>query len=78
MAKSKKYVYRVVQDKTSWTTEIIRRVTSKKTVVTKSQSGFPDVDEAEEWGKSQVKEFVKTHNLIERNKRRSKEREQEQ
>lgn len=78
MAKSKKYVYRVVQDNASWATEIIRRITSKKTVVTKSQSGFPDVDEAEEWGKSEVKALVKTHNLNERNKRRSKEHEQEQ
>jgi len=73
MAKSKKYVCRVVQDNDSWTAEVVRRVTSKKSVVTKSQQGFATDDEAQAWGQNEVKVLVKTTNLNERNKRRAKE-----
>jgi len=73
MAKSKKYVCRVVQDNDSWTAEVVRRVTSKKSVVTKSQQGFATDDEAQAWGLNEVKVLVKTANLNERNKRRAKE-----
>ena len=73
MAKSKKYVYQLEQDEDSWSVNIVRRVTSKRTVVTKSQSGFANEDDAEEWGRNEVRSLVKTHNLNERNKRRAKE-----
>ena len=56
----------------SWTAEVVRRVTSKKSVVTKSQQGFATDDEAEAWGQNEVKILVKTTNLNERNKRRAK------
>ncbi|MDH5471359.1 MAG: DUF3622 domain-containing protein [Gammaproteobacteria bacterium] len=73
MARSKKYVYQLVQENDAWAVEIIRRVTSKKTVLTKRQDGFVTEDEAEAWGKNEVKMLIKTHNLNERNKRRAKE-----
>jgi hypothetical protein len=71
MAKSKKYAYRVVQDNNSWTCEITRRVTSRVTVITKSQAGFTTEDEATAWGQAQVKALLKSTNLNERNKRRA-------
>ena len=71
MAKSKKYAYRVVQDNNSWTTEITRRVTSRVTVVTKSQGEFESEDEATAWGQTEVKALLKSTNLNERNKRRA-------
>lgn len=72
MTKGKKYDYRVVQNDTSWTAEITRRMTSKKTVVSKKQSGFATESEAQEWGKKELESFSK--NLNERNKRRSEQR----
>ena len=73
MAQRKKYDYQIAQDKTGWTTRIIRQVTSKKTVVSKRQDGFSTELEAQEWGKEEIKGFLK--NLTERNKRRSKPQE---
>lgn len=72
MAKSKKYTCRIAQDNDVWTAEVVRRVTSKKSIVTKSQAGFATDDEAEAWGQAEVKTLVKTTNLNERNKRRAK------
>lgn len=72
MTKGKKYVYRVVQDKTTWTAEIVRRVTAKKTVVSKSQGGFATESEAQAWGESELKSF--SQNLNDRNKLRAKQR----
>ena len=74
MAKTKKFDYRIVEDSNCWTAEILRRATSKKTIVSKSQSGFATKAEAEEWGQKELKAFL--HNLNERNKRGSKHREQ--
>ena len=70
MTQSKKYDYQITQDNAGWTTKIIRQVTSKKTVVSKRQAGFSTESEAQEWGKQEMKGFLK--NLTERNKRRSK------
>lgn len=71
MAKGKKFDCRVLKDGDSWTAEIIRRKTSKETVVSKSQSGFTSEDDAQEWAEGELKSFLK--NLNERNKRRSEE-----
>lgn len=73
MTKGKKYDYRVAQDNTGWRAEIIRRVTSKQTVVSKSQGGFATESDAQEWGQKELKAFLQ--NLVERNKRRSRQRE---
>lgn len=72
MTKGKKYDYRVVPGKTGWSAEIIRRVTAKKTVVSKSQDGFATELEAQAWGESELKSF--SQNLNERNKVRAEKR----
>ena len=74
MAKSNKYDFQVTQDNSSWSAQIIRRVTSKKTVVSKSQDGFPSQADAEEWGQKELENFM--HNLKNRNQRHSSQRQQ--
>ncbi|WP_432473627.1 DUF3622 domain-containing protein [Amphritea sp. HPY] len=76
MAKGKKYDYRVVQNGTSWTTEIVRQITSKKTLVSKSQDGFTSEDDAKAWGETELKSF--TQSQSERNQRRNEQRELKQ
>jgi hypothetical protein len=74
MIKGKKYDFRINQMDASWTVEIIRKVTSKKTIVSKRQSGFTSETEAQEWGQKELKVFLQ--NLHEQNKRRSHQKEQ--
>jgi len=72
MTQSKKYDYLVAQDDTGWTTEIIRRVTSRTSVISKSQRGFATEAEAQAWGQKEVEAFLKKLNLAEQEKRRAK------
>lgn len=72
MTQSKKYDYLVAQDETGWTTEIIRRVSSRKSVVSKSQANFATEAEAQQWGEQEVKALIKKTNLAEQEKRRVK------
>jgi hypothetical protein len=69
VTKAKKYDYRVVPNNGSWTAEIVRRASSTKTVVSKSQAGFATEAEAQEWGQREVKSFVQK--LDEQNRHRS-------
>lgn len=75
MEKGKKYDYRVEAEEGGWKAEIIRRATSKKTVVSKSQGGFASEAEAEAWGQSELKLFMINQNK--RNKRHSERRQKE-
>ena len=77
MKQSKKYDCRVIQDNDSWTAEITRRVTSRVTVVSKGKGGFSTEAEAQAWGESEVKAFLKKTNLGEQEKRRAKKIEDE-
>ena len=74
MAKGKKYEFRVKQEDTCWAAEIIRKVTSKKTIVSKLMNGFSSESEAQEWGQRELKTVLK--NLHERNMQRSQQQEQ--
>ena len=70
---SKKYTVRIEQESSGWVGQIIRRASAKKSVVSKSQSGFTTESEAQEWGESELQSFLKS--LGERNKRRAQQRE---
>jgi hypothetical protein len=74
MNKGKRYTCRVVQDGSSWTAEITRRVTAKKRVASKKQGGFATESEARAWGEKELKAFI--NNLNERNMRHSELRKQ--
>lgn len=53
-----KYVYRVVQDDAGWTAGIIRRVTARETMITKSQAGFATEAEAIVWAEKELANFA--------------------
>ena len=72
MTQSKKYSYRVVEENKVWSAEILRRASSKKTIVSKKQDGFASEAEAKSWGEQQVVAFLKNMNERELNKRREK------
>lgn len=78
MKQSKKFSYHLIQDADSWSVEIIRRVTAKKTVVSKRENGFKSEAEAEKWGKDQVDTFLKNLNLNAQRKRRARNNEQDE
>ncbi|WP_144210776.1 DUF3622 domain-containing protein [Shewanella donghaensis] len=69
MIKAKKYDFRVKQVGTTWKTEITRRMTATKTIVSKSHDGFASEAEAEAWGKQELPAFLATQ--AERNKRKT-------
>lgn len=70
MTKGKKYDYRITQDNTTWTAQILRRKTARETIVSKSQDGFTSEAAALEWAQTELKSFLKS--LSDRNKRRTK------
>ena len=74
MTQTKKYDCRIVQGKDGWSAEIIRRVTTKKTAVSKTQDGFATEAEAQAWGEKELKSFLAS--LTERNKRDSEQHRQ--
>ena len=76
MSKSKKYDFRAVQENSEWKAEIIRRVTSRKVVVSKSQSGFSSEADALKWGEEELKTFIS--NLGKKNERDSLLRKQKE
>lgn len=72
MTQSKKYSFLTVQEKNSWRADIIRRASAKKTIVSKTQSGFETETEATEWAEKELVLF--TAKQSERNKRQSQKR----
>lgn len=77
MTQSKKYSCRVSQDGTTWTAEIVRRASAKKSIVTTKQAGFASEAEAQAWGETEVTGFLKKLNENESKKRREKKAELE-
>lgn len=67
MTTGKKYDFRVVQGSDGWSAEIVRRITTKKTVVSRSQGGFASEAEAQAWGQEELKVFLQRQS--ERNRR---------
>lgn len=69
MSKSKKYDFRVSQLDNGWKTEITRRMTATKTVVSKSHDGFASEAEAKAWGELELQGYLAAQ--MERNKRKT-------
>jgi hypothetical protein len=72
MKESKKYSIRTSQEKDTWSAEIIRRASAKKTIVSKTQAGFKTEAEATEWAEKELVLF--TAKQSEQNKRRGQKR----
>ncbi|OEF25143.1 DUF3622 domain-containing protein [Vibrio rumoiensis] len=66
---SKKYDFQLIEKRNGWAAEIIRQITSRRTIVSKRQLGFTTEAEAKEWAEKELIEFQKIQ--TERNKRRS-------
>ncbi|MBT3506591.1 MAG: DUF3622 domain-containing protein [Methylococcales bacterium] len=72
MKESKKYSIRTSQEKDTWSAEVIRRASAKKTIVSKTQAGFKTEAEATEWAEKELVIF--TAKQSEQNKRREQKR----
>lgn len=72
MAQQNKFDYRIKQDGDKWDAEITRRVTARKTSVSKRQKGFETQELAEQWAKEQLGDFLE--NLQASNKRKAEKR----
>ena len=72
MPKSRKYSSRVLQSESGWQAAIIRRMTSKKQIVTKSKDGFSTQEEAQNWVDTELKSFLER--LSEQSKERAAKR----
>ena len=60
MTKSKKYDYKVEQQGSTWSVQIIRKASKNKNVISKQQDDFTSVKEAKAWGEEQLLEFSST------------------
>ena len=72
MAQQNKFDYRIKQDGDKWNAEITRRVTARKTSVSKRKKGFETKELAEQWAKEELISFLE--NLQASNKRKAEKR----
>ncbi|GAA4881420.1 DUF3622 domain-containing protein [Ferrimonas pelagia] len=72
MAQTKKYDFRVTEKGGKWSAAIVRKVTARRTAVSKKQGGFATEAEAISWGETELKAFLES--LTERNKRKAEGR----
>jgi len=63
MSTNKKYDYQIEQRNSIWTAQITRKVTSKKTVISKEKTDFTSDADATKWAIKTIAEFTKTQNL---------------
>ena len=67
-----KFAVRVSEKRGGWCAEITRQVTSRKTVVSKRETGFESEELAKACGEQELAGFIK--NQTERNSRKSAQR----
>lgn len=68
-----KYQYQIEQSEDNkWSASITRKITSKKTIVSKQQDGFTTEKEAQEWSETELKAFMENQQAL--NTRRAKRR----
>ncbi|MCG6201339.1 DUF3622 domain-containing protein [Psychromonas antarctica] len=72
MAQENKFDYGIKQDGEKWDAEIIRRVSARRTSVSKRKKGFATEELAEQWAKEQLADFL--DNLQASNKRKAERR----
>lgn len=75
MTHSKKYTSTISKEGSTWTAQINRQITSKKTVVSKQKTDFKSENAANEWANEQLAEFSKT--LEKSNQRHAEQRQQQ-
>lgn len=60
MTTNKKYDFIIEQAQSLWVAKVTRKITSKKTVVTKQKDDFTTEEQAIEWAKLTLEELSKT------------------
>lgn len=70
--KIQKYRVQIKQVGSSWTSEILRKVSKNEAAVSKGQAGFASEQEAQSWGETELKAFLS--HLGDRNQRRAEKR----
>lgn len=58
MATEKKFTVRVVQENETWAAELVRRVSARRTKVSKRQDGFSSEAEATAWAEKELKQLL--------------------
>lgn len=72
MSNNKKFAIRVTEKRNGWCAEITRQVTSRKTSVSKRETGFETEAQAQEWAEKELAGFVQ--NQAARNERKGEAR----
>ncbi|WMN87881.1 DUF3622 domain-containing protein [Vibrio parahaemolyticus] len=74
MSKNQKFAIRVTEKRNGWSAEITRQVTSRKTVVSKRETGFESEEKAQAWAEQELAGFVQ--NQVVRNERKAAQRQE--
>ncbi|EGQ8126100.1 DUF3622 domain-containing protein [Vibrio parahaemolyticus] len=69
-----KFAVRVSEKRGGWCAEITRQVTSRKTVVSKRETGFESEELAKAWGEQELAGFIE--NQVVRNERKAVQRQE--
>ncbi|UPQ87333.1 DUF3622 domain-containing protein [Vibrio sinaloensis] len=72
MSNNKKFAIRVSEKRNGWCAEITRQVTSRKTSVSKRETGFETEAQAQEWAEKELAGFIQ--NQAARNERKGEAR----
>jgi len=72
MTKGKKYDLNIIENESSWSAQITRQVTSKKTKLSKEKEGFKTESAAKKWAEKTLLEFTSALNTS--NKKRGEQR----
>jgi len=72
MAQQNKFDFRITQDGEQWNAEITRRVSARRTTVSKRKKGFESEALATEWAKETLAGFLENQQAA--NKRKSEKR----
>ncbi|ATC56982.1 DUF3622 domain-containing protein [Vibrio anguillarum] len=67
MSESKKFTIKVTEKRNGWAAEIVRQVTSRRSVVSKREMGFES--EAQAWAEKELSGFIE--NQAKRNERKA-------
>jgi hypothetical protein len=74
MSKNPKFAIRVTEKRNGWTAEITRQVTSRKTIVSKRETGFENEEQAQAWAEKELAGFIQ--NQVVRNERKAVQRQE--
>ena len=72
MSQENKFDFNVTQQGEQWNAEITRRISARKTTVSKRKKGFESEEQATVWAKEQLADFL--DNLQASNKRKAEKR----